>query len=42
MGEGGICTGEGEEGPSRTGLDPWVLTKVGVDGKSFSIFPATK
>lgn len=33
-GEGGVCLGEG---PSRTGPDPWVLTGVGVDGKSFSI-----
>lgn len=35
--EGGICTGEG-----RTGHGSWVLTAVGVDGKSFSIFPGIK
>lgn len=36
-GEGGVCLGEG---PSRTGPDSWVLTGVGVDGKSFSILKA--
>lgn len=35
----GICVGEGREGPSRTGHDPRVLRGVGVDGKSFCIFP---
>lgn len=39
MGEGGICMGEGWEGPPRTGHDPWVPRAVGVDDKSFSIFP---
>lgn len=40
--EGGICMGEGREAPSRTGHDPWVLTAVGVDGKSFSILTEIK
>lgn len=40
--EGGICMGEGREAPSWTGHDPWVLTAVGVDGKSFSILPLIK
>lgn len=35
MGEGGV-------GPSRTGHDPWVLTAVGGDGKSFSMIPSIK
>lgn len=37
MDDPGICLGEGL---SSTGLDPWVLTGVGVDGKSFSILKA--
>lgn len=40
--EGGICMGEGREAPSWTGHDPWVLTAVGVDGKSFSILSGIK
>lgn len=40
--EGGICVGEGGELPPRTGRDPWVLTAVGVDSKSFSMFPGIK
>lgn len=34
--------GEGREGTSRTGRDPWVFTALGVDGKSFSILPGIK
>lgn len=42
MGVRGICMGDGQEGISRTGLDPWMLTLVGVDDKSFSISPKIK
>lgn len=38
----GICGGEGGVSPSRTGHDSWVLSGVGVDGKSFCIFPGEK
>lgn len=37
---GGELMGEGIEGPSRIGHDPWVLTAV--DGTSFSISSGIK